>query len=69
MMRAYALGQGASAQAFVGITWMLISGTEATGFLKRCADDIRMVNQLVCDGVLDSWSKQITTVSLCSLAT
>ena len=34
MMRAYALGQGASTQAFVGITWMLISGTEATGFLR-----------------------------------
>ena len=34
MMRAYALGQGASTQAFVGITWMLISGTEGTGFLR-----------------------------------
>lgn len=34
MMRGYALGQGASTQAFVGITWMLISGTEATGFLR-----------------------------------
>lgn len=34
MMRAYALGQGASTQAFLGITWMLISGAETTGFLR-----------------------------------
>lgn len=34
MLRAYAIGQGASTQAFIGIGWMILSGTEATGPLR-----------------------------------
>lgn len=31
MLRAYAIGQGASTQTFIGIGWMILYGTEATG--------------------------------------
>lgn len=31
MVRAYAIGQGASTQAFLGIGWIIIAGSEATG--------------------------------------
>ena len=31
MFRAYAIGQGASTQTFLGIGWMIVAGTEATG--------------------------------------
>ena len=34
MLRAYAIGQGASTQTFTGIGWMIISGAEATGPLR-----------------------------------
>ncbi|QAX31037.1 DUF2306 domain-containing protein [Leisingera sp. NJS204] len=34
MLRAYAIGQGASTQAFIGIGWMILYGTEATGPLR-----------------------------------
>lgn len=34
MLRAYAIGQGASTQAFIGIGWMILAGTEATGPLR-----------------------------------
>ncbi|MFK7874361.1 MAG: DUF2306 domain-containing protein, partial [Paracoccaceae bacterium] len=34
MSRAYAIGQGASTQTFIGIGWMIFSGTEATGPLR-----------------------------------
>lgn len=34
ILRAYAIGQGASTQTFVGIGWMIFSGTEATGPLR-----------------------------------
>lgn len=34
MLRAYAIGQGASTQALFGIGWIIISGTEPTGFLR-----------------------------------
>ena len=34
MLRAYAIGQGASTQTFLGITWIVISGSEATGLLR-----------------------------------
>ncbi len=34
MLRAYAIGQGASTQTFIGIGWMILYGTEATGPLR-----------------------------------
>jgi hypothetical protein len=34
MLRAYAIGQGASTQAFLGIGWIVIVGTEAVGPLR-----------------------------------
>ena len=34
MLRAYAIGQGASTQTFIGIGWMILFGTEATGLLR-----------------------------------
>ncbi len=34
MLRAYAIGQGASTQAFIGIGWMILYGTEAIGPLR-----------------------------------
>ncbi|MEO1089173.1 MAG: DUF2306 domain-containing protein [Pseudomonadota bacterium] len=34
MLLAYAIGQGASTQTFIGIGWMILSGTEATGPLR-----------------------------------
>ncbi|MFD2205685.1 DUF2306 domain-containing protein [Kiloniella antarctica] len=34
MLRAYAIGQGASTQTFIGIGWMVLYGTEATGPLR-----------------------------------
>ena len=34
MLRAYALGQGASTQAFLGIGWMVVAGEEALGPLR-----------------------------------
>ena len=40
MLRAYAIGQGASTQAFIGIGWMILVGTEATGPLR----DVLMVS-------------------------
>lgn len=40
MLRAYAIGQGASTQAFIGIGWMILAGTEATGPLR----DVQMVS-------------------------
>jgi uncharacterized membrane protein len=36
MLRAYAIGQGASTQAFLGIAWILTFGFEPTGFLRDC---------------------------------
>ncbi len=35
MLRAYAIGQGASTQVFFGITWMIIAGSEASGLLRE----------------------------------
>jgi len=34
MLRAYAIGQGASTQTFIGIGWIILYGTEATGPLR-----------------------------------
>ncbi len=34
MLRAFAIGQGASTQTFAGIGWIILSGTEATGPLR-----------------------------------
>ena len=34
MVRAYAIGQGASTQAFLGIGWLLVAGVEATGMSR-----------------------------------
>jgi uncharacterized membrane protein len=34
MLRAYAIGQGASTQTFLGIGWMIISGTELLGPIR-----------------------------------
>lgn len=34
MLRAYAIGQGASTQTFIGIGWMVLYGTEAAGPLR-----------------------------------
>ena len=39
MLRAYAIGQGASTQAFLGISWMVALGTEPLGSLR----DVMMV--------------------------
>lgn len=36
MLRAYAIGQGASTQALLGIAWIVTFGTEPTGFLRDC---------------------------------
>ena len=36
MLRAYAIGQGASTQALLGIAWIITFGTEPTGFLRDC---------------------------------
>ena len=35
MLRAYAIGQGASTQAILGIGWIIIVGTEATGTVRE----------------------------------
>lgn len=40
MLRAYAIGQGASTQALIGIGWIILVGTEATGPLR----DVQMVS-------------------------
>ena len=34
MLRAYAIGQGASTQAFLGIAWIIVFGTEPLGPLR-----------------------------------
>lgn len=34
MLRAYAIGQGASTQAFIGIGWMIVTGIEPQGPLR-----------------------------------
>jgi len=34
MLRAYAIGQGASTQTLIGIGWIIILGAEPTGFLR-----------------------------------
>lgn len=34
MLRAYAIGQGASTQAFIGIAWIIMAGSEALGPLR-----------------------------------
>lgn len=39
MLRAYAIGQGASTQTFIGIGWIILYGAEATGPLR----DVMMV--------------------------
>lgn len=36
MLRAYAIGQGASTQALLGIAWIVTFGTEPTGPLRDC---------------------------------
>ena len=36
MVRAYAIGQGASTQALLGVTWIAIFGVEPAGFLRDC---------------------------------
>lgn len=36
MLRAYAIGQGASTQALLGIAWILSVGAEPTGFFRDC---------------------------------
>jgi len=36
MLRAYAIGQGASTQALLGIAWIVTFGVEPTGFLRDC---------------------------------
>jgi uncharacterized membrane protein YozB (DUF420 family) len=35
MIRAYAIGQGASTQTFLGIFWMILAGSEATGLMRE----------------------------------
>ena len=35
MLRAYAIGQGASTQAILGIGWIIIVGTEAMGTVRE----------------------------------
>lgn len=35
MLRAYAIGQGASTQAVLGIGWLVVAGTEATGVSRE----------------------------------
>ena len=36
MIRAYAIGQGASTQAFFGLGWIVLVGTEPLGWLRDC---------------------------------
>ncbi len=53
MLRAYAIGQGASTQALIGIGWMILVGTEATGPLR----DVLMastwaINLLVAEALI-----------------
>ena len=53
MLRAYAIGQGASTQTFIGIGWMVLYGTEATGQLR----DVQMVsawaiNMLIAEALI-----------------
>lgn len=36
MLRAYAIGQGASTQALMGIVWIVSFGVEPTGFFRDC---------------------------------
>ena len=36
MLRAYAIGQGASTQAFLGIGWIITTGNEPLGILRDC---------------------------------
>jgi len=53
MLRAYAIGQGASTQTFIGIGWMILYGTEATGLLR----DVMMVlawalNMLIAEALI-----------------
>ncbi len=53
MLRAYAIGQGASTQTFIGIGRMILYGTEATGPLR----DVQMVsawaiNMLIAEALI-----------------
>ena len=71
MLRAYAIGQGASTQTFLGIGWMIFTGVELLGTLR----DLQMifawlVNLLVAEYVIRKYlqprrltTQQLTTVS------
>ncbi len=48
MLRAYAIGQGASTQTVIGISWVLITGTEPLGLLR----DLQMVSAWVLNLLL-----------------
>ena len=53
MLRAYAIGQGASTQAFLGLGWMVASGTELMGPWRDVLIGVRMVHQLALLRVFD----------------
>lgn len=60
MLRAYAIGQGASTQAFIGIGWIILTGSEAVGAIR----DVMMVsawvlNLLVAEALIRSTLKPI----------
>jgi uncharacterized membrane protein len=69
MLRAYAIGQGASTQTFIGIGWMILYGTEATGLLR----DVIMVfawalNILIAEALILVFlaPKQLSAASILS---
>lgn len=69
MLRAYAIGQGASTQTFIGMGWMLLSGTEVTGPLR----DVMMVsswaiNLLIAEVLVRAHLAPKRTLSLKSLS-
>ena len=59
MLRAYAIGQGASTQAFIGIGWMLITGSETQGLLR---DGLMVfswgLNLLVAQWLITRWLRR-----------
>lgn len=48
MLKAYALGQGASSQAFMGIGWLMLTGADAEGFTR----DVLMISAWVMNFVV-----------------
>ncbi len=63
MLRAYAIGQGASTQAFFGVGWLVATGSEPAGLFR----DWLMVsswifNLLVAEILISGWRRRNTTL-------